>query len=293
MEADPGATRTVLALADALGAPLRDLRAEPGTVEQAQFSPDGAVLSYQLRSSLNGSTVDTLIIVGLDQPVHPPMYTAGDRYLTVDFQVSAAATAPAQPFTDVFLPLAAPNSYGHVVSVPDAQLLLVGGPDQGPDLFPADLLGLGPRLRVTGLRATYDGAYQALRAETPAGETVDWLGYCDGGRYALYLQAGAGGDLALFSAPVASPTAAGPAAGAGVPLLARAGDLHAWTHNTALTHDGTRVLALRGHGEVTGSPMSPPSAAGLWAVRPDGSDPRLLIPDATEFWTADGWLVSP
>jgi hypothetical protein len=293
MEADPGVTRTVLLLADALGAPLRDLRAEPGTVEQAQFSPDGDLLSYQVRSSLSGSTVDTLIIVGLDLPVHPPMTTDTDRYLTVDFQVSAAAGAPARPFTEVFLPLAAPNRYGHVVSAPDAPLLLVGGPDEGPDLFPADLLGLGPRVRVTGMRATYDGAYQALRAETPAGATVDWLQFCDQGRFALYLQARPRGELTLFSAPVAAGGTTGASPGAAVPLLARAGDLHAWTHNTALTHDGTRVLALRGRGEVTGSPMSPPSAAGLWAVRPDGTDPRLLIPDVTEFWTADGWLVGP
>jgi hypothetical protein len=169
----------------------------------------------------------------------------------------------------------------------------VGGPDEGPDLFPADLLGLGPRVRVTGMRATYDGAYQALRAETPAGATVDWLQFCDQGRFALYLQAGPRGELTLFSAPVAAGGATGASPGAAVPLLARAGDLHAWTHNTALTHDGTRVLALRGRGEVTGSPMSPPSAAGLWAVRPDGTDPRLLIADVTEFWTADGWLVGP
>ena len=76
-------------------------------------------------------------------------------------------------------------------------------------------------------------------------------------------------------------------------LLSCAADPYAWIRNTALSHDGSRILAIRGPSEVGGPPLTQPSAAGLWVFRPDGTDPTLLVPDVAEFWTVDGWLEAP
>ena len=72
-----------------------------------------------------------------------------------------------------------------------------------------------------------------------------------------------------------------------------AGDRYAWVRNTALSHDGSHVLAILAAGALVGPLGDQPNAAGLWALRAGGSGATLVAAGATEFWTSDGWLPPP
>jgi hypothetical protein len=311
---------TTLLLAGPTGAQPRILQTEVGSIRSARFSPDGQFLTYQVRTLQDQRLVDRLVVYSLtgadgslaSSPNPVRRYLIAGTY-AVDPQ--EAGSAPFS-FQEAFLPPAANGALPYIAQAPGQPVVRVSdlrslnrppagrdgtaAPPQRPGSLVASWqtagpdLGLGPGLRVDSLLIGDSGQFAGVRLSTASGLAADWLGFAAKGRYSLYLAPDGHGDLGLYSVPVggAQAGAGGLPAGA-LHLLSRAADPYAWIRNTALSHDGSRILAIRGPSEVGGPPVTAPSAAGLWAFRPDGTDPTLLVPDVVEFWTVDGWLAAP
>ena len=308
---------TTLLLAGPTGTQPRILQTEVGAIRSAHFSPDGQFLTYQVRTTQDQHLVDRLVVYSLNRAdgILPNSPNPSRRYLiagsyAVDPQQAGAAPVS---FQEAFLPPAANGALPYIAQAPGQPVLRIDGPRvlnrlpadrNGTPALPESLvtlwqtagpdLGLGPGLRVDSFVLGDDGLFAALRLRTASGLAVDWLGFAANRRYSLYLAHDGHDGLGLYSVPVGSTQAgAGGLPAGSLHLLSRAADPYVWIRNTALSHDGSRILAIRGPSEVGGPPVTAPSAAGLWAFRPDGTDPTLLVPDVVEFWTADGWLAAP
>jgi hypothetical protein len=311
---------TTLLLAGPTGAQPRILQTEVGVIRGARFSPDGQFLAYQVRTLQDQRPVDHLVVYGLthaDGTLASSLNPARGYFIAGTYLLDGATAASAPgSFQDAFLPPAANGPRQYIAQAPGQPVLRVTGPRPlnrplqardgtsarslrtdslvapwraaGPDL------GLGSVLWVDSLVTDDAGLFAALRLRAASGQAVDWLGFAATGRYSLYLAPDGQGALGLYSVPVAGGQAgAGDLPAGALHLLSRPADPYAWIRNTALSHDGSRILAIRGPGAVGGPPLTQPSAAGLWAMRPDGTDPTLLVPNVAEFWTADGWLAAP
>jgi hypothetical protein len=313
---------TTLLLAGPTGTQPRILQTEVGTIRSAHFSPDGQFLTYQVRTSQDQRLVDHLVVCALNladgtlaSSSNPSRryFVAGTYPLDLDTQQAGAAPVS---FQDAFLPAAGNGARQYIAQAPGQPVLRITGPRslsrplQARDGTPTRSLrtdslvspwraagsdlGLGSGLWVDRLVTDDAGLFAALRLRTASGQPVDWLGFAATGRYSLYLAPDGQGGLGLYSVPVGSAQAGmGDLPAGALHLLSRPADPYAWIRNTALSHDGSRILAIRGPGEVGHPPLTLPSAAGLWAIRPDGTDPTLLVPNVAAFWTADGWLAAP
>jgi hypothetical protein len=310
---------TTLLLAGPTGTQPRILQTEVGVVSGARFSPDGQFLAYQVRTQQDQRPVDNLVVYALnhaDGTLASSLNPARGYFIAGTYPLDAGQDLAAPgAFQDAFLPPAANGPRQYLAQAPGQPVLRIAGPRSlnrplqardgtatrslrtdslvapwraaGPDL------GLGSNLWVDRLVTDDAGLFAALRLRAVSGQPVDWLGFAAGGRYSLYLARDGQGGLGLYSVPVAGAQAStGDVPAGALHLLSRSADPYDWIRNTALSHDGSRILAIRGPSEVGGPPVTAPSAAGLWAVRPDGTDPTLLVPDVAEFWTADGWLAA-
>ena len=274
---------SLLLLTDAVGGHPQKLFGLPGSVSSGRISPDGRLLLYQAHTRQFDQVVDQLWALWLPVPAAAQGLPAG----AILDSARALPGAPPPVLTSAFLPHGPDGA-------PGALLTWGGGPLR--QVTPAltqnlnvDLsaLRLGAHLRFTGLLADTASRLEAVRVREPSGQSLDWLGAISAPPAILYRGPAGGGQLGLFLAPVGGTP---PASAADPPaprrLLARPDDPAAWTHSTALSHDGTRLLAILPPGDA-------PGPAGLWAIPLDGTRPRLVMPDAVEFWTPDGWLGSP
>ncbi len=248
----------------------------PGQVDAARLSPDGRLLIYQMQTG----TATISVAYALPAPAPPPGGTS-----TVLWVDPLPDGSPTPPLTVGFAPLGLAGAEcallprdGHLLQVcPDL-------PTAQP--FSAGSLQLGPDYQVLGLDLSAAGWFQGIRLGSDMGQVIEWLGYTPDGHAVLYTAPDGAGGRALYLASVSrqgrnadgSPRDPArlldplPAAGL---AAARAG----------FSLDGLRFLAIR-DGGADGAP-------GLWAVHLDGSDPTLVVPDATAFWTAQGALLGP
>ncbi len=286
-----GEPRTQLMLANAGGTPLFGIQTEIGLVSQAGFSPTGNGIIYQVQTSAGDAPTERLVARS-----RAGAHAFGLRV------IGNAATTTASIRTGL-LPLGPNGSPAFLIDWPgQAPFLLnlgsgTNGAFSGAESISGDstaplsaaALHLGDGIRITGVPASDLGFPLTIQATTRTGRPVEWLGLARNGQTVLYRTAGADGLLDLYSAPISDSIASGPTGlpRDGVRLLTRPADHFAWRRNTALSHDGTHLLAIQA------AAAGADSSAGLWALRLDGSNPTLLVPAASEFWTADGWLPPP
>ncbi len=272
---------SLLLLTDATGGHPQQLFGLGGSVSRGRISPDGRLLLYQAHTRQFDQVDDQLWAMWLPVPDSPGSVAHG----AILDSVRAMPGAPEPVLTSAFLPHGAEGA-------PWALLTWAGGPLRQitptltPNLdFDLSALHLGA-VSFSDLLTSAANGLEAVRVRAPLGQTLDWLGATTAPLSILYRGPTSGDQLGLFIAPAAPPPA--PAADLPAPrrLLTRPRDPAAWTHNTALSHDGTRLLAIRPPGDA-------PGPAGLWAIPLTGTGAQLVVPDAVEFWTPEGWIGSP
>lgn len=291
-----GEPRTQLALADAVGAPLVTLPPENGLVGAAQFSADGLAILYSVQERVGESWAERLVA------------RSRDGMSLLGLRVRGGSVASPEPIQGV-LPLGPNGAPLSLIDWPGQPPFLInpsrpisvdltGAPDPlgiGSVPLTATALHLGAGLRALQVPPAEVGLALTVQATTRTGLAVEWLGWAQHGTRVLYRAPSVGGGLGLYSVPLRDPPPTGPDGlpQDGVRLLGRAADRYAWARNTALSHDGTHLLAVLAAGALAGPPGSPPNAAGLWALRAGGGGATLVAAAATEFWTPDGWLPPP
>ncbi len=276
---------SLLLLTDATGGHQEKLFGLGGSVSSGRISPDGRLLLYQAHTRQFDQVDDQLWAMWLPGPGDPE----GVPHGAILDSLRATPGAPAPILTSTFLP---PGADG----APQALLTWAGGPlrQVTPALaqnldFNLGTLHLGAQVRFAGLLTSAASRLDAVRVRAPLGLTLDWLGATVALPAIFYRGPTADGQLGLFLAPIASAASgATPVPPAARRLLTRSADPAAWIHSTALSHDGTRLLAILPAGSPTGG-----ATAGLWAIPLDGHLAQQVVPDAVEFWTPEGWLGSP
>ena len=122
-----------------------------------------------------------------------------------------------------------------------------------------------------------------------------WAGFTADDRYAFYTisRRGPAGEqqMLLYSVPLG----AGAPDPAGItPLIQRDIPDPGWMQNIGLSGDGRRLLVLIRPDQVSAVPGDTAHMAGLYALRPDGSDWQAIAPGATSFWVpgAPAWAAN-
>jgi hypothetical protein len=292
----PGQTTPVLGttnrivLADAWGRNPRTLWIEHGRLGPARISADGRLLLYQVRP-LGGQT-DQIWAVALPAPSPPGPLPILQSVVLATRPVATNGTR--SPFAAAFLPLGPEGALRGLFAWPDSPLRQVSPVLAGADEFAVGELQLGPNVQLLGLRTRADGSYYAMQVVTPTGVQVSWLGYTPDRQRIVYLAPGSDGQLGLFTTTIdrASRDISGLPRSPTL-IFTRAADPAAWTRTTGFAHDGAHILVIFATDQVYRPPGSPSSPAGLWSLGIDGTNPTLLVRDAREFWTPEGWLGSP
>jgi dipeptidyl aminopeptidase/acylaminoacyl peptidase len=279
-----------LLLSDPLGRQRIPLVEEPGEIHDARFSADGRYLLYTVNAlpvkDAAGRRIvtATLILQDLDAG-DAPVRTELDHvraliddqpigWLRMDFIPNTSTvvilrgegehwTLSARPANGAIHKLAE----GAAVGRQDPDLLAVLAVPNSSQLAVSLTVANGRRTDLTLL--TLDGGRTAIAPSTLSGR---WTGFSPDGHLALITQrdpkaATVARQVRLApldhsTAPATLPFALGPSG------ASRAGD-------PVFTSDGRRLFVIS---TFDGQP-------GLYAVRPDGSDPQLVIAGATAFWT--------
>lgn len=278
-----------LLLSDPRGQKRTPLAEEPGEVRDAVFSDDGDFLLYVQSSSLvlrsGGRRVmtDTVVLRDLTRPAGPRLELYSEQVDPDDPALDRvrAGFVPGAATVLIYSRDGARWTLRRWQAADGSRVLLTGAALLGEtagliQLLPGpqprqlavtvrDAAG-GTHLNVLGL----DGGAIPVEESTAGGR---WLGFAPDGQLAL-------GALPNVASWVRTIRFEGAPAGL---LSVRQRD---WlTFTLAVTapdslpvfsRDGGRVLAL-----ATGN-----AGPGLYAFRPDGSDPLRLVPEAMAFWTA-------
>jgi WD40-like Beta Propeller Repeat len=279
-----------LLLSDPLGRQRIPLVEEPGEIRDARFSDDGRYLLYTVNTmpvkDAAGRRIvtATLVLQDLDAG-DAPVRTELDHvrasiddqpigWLRLDFIPNTSTvvilrgegehwTLSARPANGAVHKLAE----GAAVGRQDPDLLAVLAVPNSSQVAVSLTVANGRRTDLTLL--SLDGGRTVIAPSTLSGR---WMGFSPDGHLALIMQRDPKATtvarqvllapLDHSAAPALLPFALGPS-GAG-----RSGD-------PAFTGDGRRLFVV----------STFDSHPGLYAVRPDGSDPQLVIAGATAFWT--------
>ncbi len=281
-----------LLLSDPLGRQRVPLATDPAEVSGAAFSDDGQFLLYVRRSVPNGAatapTTLTLVLDDLRTDGAPASTVLETRQVTVGISETLPLQAGFLPGTHTAVALLRAGGQTtlqvwpeagspRTLSAPEAPLLQLHPVSGGPVL--AATFGATADQPVSLVLYDLVGGRALAESRYPVAE---WLAFDPHGQKALvgYLPAAPAGDDStrrleiLDLSGVGSGVARVPAS-RDLPLTAQVGIPG---RVPAFTRDGQRLLAL---GSFAGG-------VGLYALRPDGSDPILVVPGAAAFWGGAG-----
>jgi dipeptidyl aminopeptidase/acylaminoacyl peptidase len=279
-----------LLLSDPLGRQRIPLVEEPGEIRDARFSGDGRYLLYTVNSlpvkDSAGRRIVTTTLVLLDLDAgDAPVRTELDHvrglvddqpvgWLRMDFIPNTSTVVMLRGEGEHWTLSARQESgeirklaEGAAVGRQDPDLLAVLAVPNSSQLAVSLTVANGRRTDLTLL--SLDGGRTVIAPSTQSGR---WMGFSPDGHAALITlrdPKAANGARQVRLAPLDQH--AGPA-----PLPFALGPSGA-SQATApvFTSDGRRLLAIATFGD----------RAGLYAVRPDGSDPQLVVAGATAVWT--------
>jgi dipeptidyl aminopeptidase/acylaminoacyl peptidase len=282
--------RSRLLLSDPLGRQRIPLVEEPGEIRDARFSQDGRYLLYTVNSlpvkDAAGRRIvtATLILQDLDTG-DAPVRTELDHvralvddqpvgWLRMDFIPNTSTvvmlrgegdhwTLSARPAGGAIRKLAEGAAVGRL----DPDLLAVLAVPNSTQLAVSLTVANGRRNNLTLL--SLDGGRTMIAPSTQSGR---WLGFSPDGHAALITQRDPKAANGAREGRLA--TLDNSAAPATLPFALSLSGANRAT-DPVFTSDGRRLLVIATFNDHS----------GLYAVRPDGSDPQLVVAGATAFWT--------
>jgi dipeptidyl aminopeptidase/acylaminoacyl peptidase len=288
--AGDGAVRARLLLSDPLGRQRIPLVEEPGEIRDARFSDDGRYLLYTVNALPVKDTTGrdvvtaTLVLQDLDAGDAPVRTELAHVQAVVDGQPVGWLRMDFIPNTSTVVILRGEGDHwtlsarsangtvdklaeGAAVGRQDPDLLAVLAVPNSSELAVSLTTANGRRTDLTLLRL--DGGRTVIAPGTLSGR---WMGFSPDGHTALISQRDP--KAATVARQVRLAVLDHSAAPAPLPFALSVAGPSQGT-DPAFTGDGQRLFVI---GSFDGHP-------GLYAVRPDGSDPQLVIAGATAFWT--------
>jgi len=279
--------RSRLLLSDPLGRQRIPLVEEPGEIRVARFSGDGRYLLYTVNSlpvkDAEGRRIVTTTLVLLDLDAgDAPVRTELDHvralvddqpvgWLRMDFIPNTATVVMLRGQGEHWT-LSARQASGEIRTLAEGAAVGRQDPDLLAVLAVPNSSYVAVSLTVANGRRTdltllsLDGGRTVIAPSTQSGR---WMGFSPDGHAALIMlrdpKAANGArqvrlaTLDNSAAPATLPFAPAGASQAAAPVF---------------TSDGRRLLVIGTFGD----------RPGLYAVRPDGSDPQLVVEGATAFW---------